>query len=251
MSYKAENLPTDKHCFFDAKGGVSIGKYASLNTNLSSADNKDNIMQNFDIIANNLNTRINKMFTVRQSVSNVAVFASQPSWFSIAADGIVTDNPDILIGIKTADCTPILLADYQHGIIGAAHAGWRGAYRGIIENVVNLMLQHGAVKKDIAAAIGPCLQQESFEVQNDMRQVLLNISKDNKKYFEHKNTGYFFDLSSYVEDKIHNLGIENVENSRIDTYPPENGYFSYRRYTHLGLITAPKDYPTQYSFIKL
>lgn len=252
MSWRASNIAMDKHCFFGSEGGVSVGKYASLNTNFSSRDAQQNVCRNFDIIAATFEMTRHNMFTIRQSVSNIAVTAENPSWFEITADGAVTDNPNVLLGIKTADCAPVLLADYEHGVIGAAHAGWRGAVRGIVENVVALMEKKGAARKNIAAAIGPCMQQSSFEVKDDMRDVFMEQSALNAKYFQIKtDETYLFDLSGYLEDKLHNMGIADVENSHIDTYSELQRYFSYRRNTHLHLIDAPKDYPTQYSCIRL
>ncbi|MBR1600559.1 MAG: peptidoglycan editing factor PgeF [Alphaproteobacteria bacterium] len=253
MSYISGVLPEDKHCFFGVEGGVSTGKYASLNTNLSSKDSPDNVYRNFTIISEYFKKRPEDMFTLRQSVSNIAVIAEKASWFEISADGAVTTDKNILLGIKTADCAPVLLADYKNGVIGAAHAGWRGAYRGIVENVVKLMCYKGAKVENIAACIGPCMQQASFEVKDDMRQVLCDIDKSGSIYFkEAENKNHFhFDLSGYVEAKLRKIGIDNIDNSRIDTYPLQNGYFSYRRNTHLDLITYPRDYPTQYSCICL
>lgn len=253
MSYTAKNLPEDKHCFFGSAGGVSGGKYSSLNTNLSSADSRENLRHNFETVAGYFHKSPENMFTLRQSVSDIAVYADKPSWFEIAADGAVTTDKNILLGIKTADCAPILLADYEHGVIGAAHAGWRGAYKGIVENVVDLMQKKGAKPENIAACIGPCIQQASFEVKDDMRQILLAQDKNNIVYFKNGavDGSFYFDLSGYVESKLRKKGIENIENSRTDTYPLQNGYFSYRRNTHLNLITVPKDYPTQYSCICL
>lgn len=251
MSWQAKNLDKNKHCFFGSAGGVSRGLYASLNTNLSSRDDKENICRNFDIITAQFNMKRSDMFTLRQSITDKAVIADTPSWFENVADGAVTDNPQILLGIKTADCAPVLLADYQNGVIGAAHAGWRGACGGIIENVVALMEKLGAKRKNIAAAIGPCMQQKSFQVREDMRAVFLAQSADNGKYFKPETTEtYLFDLSGYVEDKLRTIGVENIDNSCIDTYSSPD-YFSYRRNTRLGLIKFDKDYPTQYSCIRL
>ena len=251
MSWQAKNLDKNKHCFFGSTGGVSQGIYASLNTNLSSRDDKENIYRNFDIITAQFNMKRSDIFTIRQSITNTAVVADSPSWFVIGADGAVTDNPNILLGIKTADCAPVLLADYQNGVIGAAHAGWRGACGGIIENVVALMEKLGAKRKNIAAAVGPCMQQKSFQVREDMRAVFLNQTADNGKYFKQETSvTYLFDLSGYVEDMLHSAGVENIENSGIDTYSSPD-YFSYRRNTRSGLIKYEKDYPTQYSCIRL
>ncbi len=251
MSYKAENLREEKHCFFGAEGGVSTGKYASLNTNLSSQDARLSIERNFEIIAKYFNLPKKQMFTLRQSVSADVVWADAPSWFSIAADGMVTDDPDILLGIKTADCAPVLMADYKHGIIGAAHAGWRGAYKGVVENVLSLMVAHGAQKQDIAVAIGPCMQQNSFEVREDMINIFLEQSPENMRYFRKDEQKYYFDLSRYLINKIHKFGVENITDSGIDTYTANDDYFSFRRYTNMHLIEIPRDYPTQFSCIRL
>lgn len=251
MSWQAKNLDKKKHCFFGSAGGVSQGLYASLNTNLSSRDDKENIYRNFDVITAQFNMKRSDIFTMRQSITNTAVIARNPSWFEVGADGAVTDNPNILLGIKTADCAPVLLADYQNGVIGAAHAGWRGACSGIIENVVALMEKLGAERKNIAAAIGPCMQQKSFQTKEDMRSVFLAQSADNAKYFKPETAEtYLFDLSGYVQDKLRAVGVENIENSGIDTYSTPD-YFSYRRNTRSGLIKYDKDYPTQYSCIRL
>ena len=251
MSYRSNNLIKEKHCFFGANGGVSGGKYASLNTNLSSQDARIDVERNFERIAKCFNMQKKQMFTLRQSVSADAVWADSPSWFSIAADGMATDNPDILLGIKTADCAPVLMADYKHGIIGAAHAGWRGAYKGVVENVLRLMLKNGAQKQDIAVAIGPCMQQNSFEVREDMMSVFLEQSPENMRYFKKDEQKYYFNLSGYLIDKIHKFGVENVTDSGIDTYTAKDEYFSFRRYTNLQLIEIPRDYPTQFSCIRL
>lgn len=253
MSYTAKNLPEGKHCFFGSAGGISEGKYSSLNINLSSADSRENLRRNFEIVAGYFHKNPENMFMLRQSVSDIAVCADKPSWFEIAADGAVTTDENILLGIKTADCAPVLLADYEHGVIGAAHAGWCGAYKGIVENVVDLMQKKGASLKNIAACIGPCIQQASFEVKDDMRQIFLAQNANNAVYFINGagNGSFYFDLSGYVENKLRRMGIENVENSHIDTYPLQNGYFSYRRNTHLNLINVPRDYPAQCSCICL
>lgn len=253
MVYTAKNLIKEKHCFFGAAGGVSSGKYASLNTNLSSRDKPENLRRNFEIIAGHFNKTPEDMATVRQGISADAIYVAEPTWFKIYADGIVTTNPQLLLGIKTADCAPVLLADYKHGVVGVAHAGWRGACKGIVQNVVSLMLEHGAMAADIAASVGPCIQQASYAVQADMREVLLQISVENERYFIADSDGehFYFDLSGYVETQLRSVGIENIDNCRVDTYLSQNGYFSFRRNTHLKLVDAPKDYPTQYSCICL
>ena len=181
MSWFAENLDKNKHCFFGAEGGVSTGIYNSLNTNTMSQDSKENILKNQNLIAANFKLNYENMMLLKQGVSDVAVWVDKPSQFQIWADGAVTNNPNILLCLKTADCAPILLSDYENSVIGVAHAGWRGAYKGIVENVLKLMLKHGADLNNIKAAIGPCLQQKSFAVKDDMRQIFLEQDIENKQ----------------------------------------------------------------------
>jgi hypothetical protein len=253
MSYKAANLPQEKHCFFGSNGGVSQGRYNSLNTNTKSQDSKENVLQNFAVIAGCFNKKRQDMFVIHQGVSATAVEATTPEWYQTYADGAVTANPDILLGIKTADCTPVLLADYKHRVIGVAHAGWRGAYKGIIENVVKLMLKNGADTNNIAAAVGPCLQKKSFAVKDDMRQIIIARNSDYRRFFfPTENDGSFlFDMENFVINKLHECNIQNITASGIDTFPNDSGYFSYRREMRNNAVKSDGDYPTQYSCICL
>ena len=149
--------------------------------------------------------------------------------------------------------SPVLFADYAHGVIGAAHGGWRGAFKGVIENTLNLMLQHGAQVDSIAAAIGPCIQQPSFEMGAEVRTQFMIQSADNAAYFipSPRAEHYLFDLSGYIRDKLLHLGVNNVINSGIDTYTDATNWYSYRRDTHQGLITHPHDFPVELSTIIL
>lgn len=149
------------------------------------------------------------------------------------ADAIVTNLENIVIGVVTADCTPILFYDESANIIAATHAGWRGAKGGVIENTISEMKKLGA--KKITAQIGPTIQQQSYQVSQDFFDDFISENIVNKKFFiEGKNIGkYFFDLPSYVEEKLKISGIENIFNSKIDTYSNDKSYFSFRRSTHL------------------
>lgn len=252
MVYQAENIDARKHCFYGCQGGVSTGKYASLNTNINSQDSRLNVERNFSIIANNFGLEQKNMLTIKQSVTSDVIWVNKPSRYAYAADAAVTDKENILLCIKTADCAPVLLADYKHGVIGAAHAGWRGAVRGVVENAVKMMLTHGAQTKDIAVAIGPCIQASSFAVKDDMRRVFLEQSPENVKYFTTTDMEiYYFDLQAYLKDRLLKLKIENISVSNIDTYTAVDEYFSYRRYCHLNMIEIPHDYPTQFSCLRL
>lgn len=252
MSYFAKNIETP-HCFFGRKGGKSQGLYASLNVNTQSGDNPDNVAQNLAIIADFYHLSVNSLMLIKQGVSGHAEYTDKASQRQITADGIVTDQKDIVLCIGTADCAPVLFHDKKHGIIGAAHAGWRGAVRGIVENTVKIMLEHGAETNDIAAAVGPCLQQQSFEIGLDMYREFLNNDKNYASYFSHgkDNEHFWFDMEKFVIDKLKSCGINNISASGINTYAEEENYFSYRRNCHQGLVQSPKDFPVHLSTICL
>lgn len=250
MSYLADNLDKTKHLFFGSTGGVSTGIYSSLNTNDFSMDKPENIRTNFDIIAKNFNLSPQNLMLQIQGFSNIANYVDKPSFYQITGDGIVTDKKDIIICIRTADCTPVLLADYENGIIGGAHAGWRSALKGVVENTLNLMIEKGAKIKNIRAAIGPCLQKKSFEAGEDMLRQFVNVDDRFEDYFHPNGEKYLFDFEKFVYDKLDKYGIENITKSGIDTYT-DNDYYSFRRSGHLGQIQQNDDFPTQLSTITL
>ena len=251
MSYLASNIPAPKHYFFDRHGGVSIGKYASLNASLLSLDAQENIYKNLELTAQHFNNSLNNINILIQGTTNQAVYIDTPSLFSITADGAVTNIPDIILTLRTADCAPILFYDQQNQVIGVAHAGWRGALYGIIENTLDLMCHHGAETKYIAAAIGPCLQKQSFECQKDMRDEFLNHDKSYQNFFTTKDEKHWlFDAENFCIYRLQEYGIQNISASHINTYTDAD-YFSYRRNCHQNLISAPKDYPSHLSTIVL
>lgn len=253
MRYFAPNISPHHHCFFGADGGVSQGLYQSLNTNYKSQDTKENIGKNLNIIAAHYHLPSSNLLLINQGVTGHAEFADKASQHQITADGIVTTSPDIILGIGTADCAPILFFDEIDGVIGAAHAGWRGALKGVIENTFKLMLKYGAKAENIHAAIGPCLQQKSFECMDDMRQVFLQDDADNFRWFKKgiDEQHFQFNIEGYIVHKLEKLKIGSISASGIDTFVTEGDFFSYRRNYKQGLINIPKDFPTQLSTIKL
>lgn len=251
MTYIAPNIAAEKHCFFNRFGGVSAGLYESLNFNIKSRDAKENIKKNIDLAAQKFGTNGSRIALVNQDISNHAVYIDKPEQFQTFADGMVTDQKNIILGITTADCAPVLFSDTANGVIGISHAGWRGAVKGIMENTVKLMLEHGAKLKNIAAAIGPCLQKSSFETKDDMLNIFTNQDRFNQKFFMAKDDEHYsFDMEAYLIYRIQKIGIENISASQIDTYT-NSDYFSYRRNTHLGLISQKSDFPIQLSTITL
>ncbi len=253
MKYFAPNILPHHHCFFGADGGVSQGLYQSLNTNTKSQDIKENIDKNLSIIAAHYHLPSSNLLRINQGVTGHAEFADNASQHQITADGIVTTTPDVILCIGTADCAPVLFFDETNGVIGAAHAGWRGALRGVIENTVKIMLEHGARAENIHAAIGPCLQQKSFECMDDMRQEFLQDDAQNFRWFEKgvDEKHFQFNLEGYLVHKLEKLKIGSISASGIDTFAAKGDFFSYRRNCKLGLVNSPKDFPTQLSTIKL
>lgn len=251
MSCLADNIPTDKHLFFDRNGGVSTGKYDSLNVSLRSLDDKENIFKNIELAAQHFSKHADNINLLIQGVTNKVVYVENPSLFEIEADGAVTDKPNIILALRTADCAPILFYDADNHVIGVAHAGWRGALYGIIENTLNLMISHGAQREKIVVAIGPCLQKKSFECQQDMVQRFLETNSSYQSFFtQQKETSWLFALEDFCIYLLKRNGIKNIWSSKIDTYTDEN-YFSYRRNCHQNLISAPKDFPSHLSTIML
>ena len=253
MSYLAPNIPAGKHCFFGRRGGVSEGLYTSLNCSLKSNDNQEAVRQNLALIAGHYRLKPENLMLINQGISGHAEFTETVSQHKITADGIVTKQKGIILCIGTADCTPVLFYDEKNQIIGAAHAGWRGALRGIVEHTLDIMLEHGAEPDSICAATGPCLQQRSFEAGTDMYEEFVKDAPENKQWFAPgKDKEHFqFDMEGFVINKLKVYGIKNISASGIDTYAEEQGYFSFRRNTHQGLIKSPKDFPVHLSTITL
>ena len=228
------------HGFFNRLGGVSSGLYGSLNCGTASLDKPVNKKKNRIIALNNLHPEA-KLIEVEQTHSNnVHLYDSDKG--IIKADAIVTNKKNIALSVVTADCAPVLLVDPKAGIIGAAHAGWRGAKTGIIENTINKMCEIGANKLDILAAIGPCISKFSYEVGPELYDIIRNDTYFKKSQ---KLNYYLFDLENYLFEKLFENGVTKIEALSIDTYPIANNYFSYRRKTHLN----EKDYGRQISII--
>lgn len=253
MSYFAPNLPKDKHCFFGRQGGCSNGLYSSLNCSLKSNDNPETVRKNLGLIAAHYQLKPENLMLINQGVSGHAEFANTASRHQITADGIVTDQKGIILCIGTADCVPVLFYDEKNQIVGAAHAGWRGALRGVVENTVDVMLKHGAEISAVHAATGPCLQQSSFEAGIDMYEEFIKTDATNRQWFAPgKDKDHFqFDMEGFVVAKLKACGLQNITASNIDTYAAEEDCFSYRRNTHMGLVKSPKDFPVHLSTVTL
>lgn len=228
-------LPGIAHGFFGRQGGVSKGIYESLNCGPGSKDLRDNVMENRAraIAALSPDATLVTLYQVH-SAQTVTVTAPWPIPENPKADAMATDRAGIALGILTADCAPILLADPKAHIIGAAHAGWNGALAGVVESVLAAMERLGAKPERIRAAIGPCISQKAYEVGPEFQLRFVNADADNARFFARSvRAGHWqFDLPAYVAQRLKAAGVESVENFDVCTYEREEEFFSYRRATH-------------------
>lgn len=226
------------HGFFMRTGGVSQGVFSSLNGKLGLADDPLFVRENRRRVNAALGVKDN-VFVACDQIHSTEVIPVAAAWDSLhepPADAMVTRKRGVTLGILTADCAPILFADGAAGVIGAAHAGWRGALGGVIENTLEAMERFGAQRSAIKAAVGPCIWQESYEVGADFKLPFLTQCDANEKFFKPaQRAGHFlFDLPAYVAARLHEAGLESVEGSPADTFADEGRFFSYRRET-LGI----------------
>lgn len=224
-----------RHGFFTREGGVSEGLFASLNCGFGSGDNPEHIAANRALAMQRLDLAGDALVTLFQVHSADVAVVDKPWQPGQAprADAAVTRRPGIALGVLTADCAPVLLNDGEAGVIGAAHAGWRGALKGVVEATVEAMCAIGAEKERISAAVGPCIQQDSYEVGPELHAEYVNASALSGDFFEPSGRdGHFmFDLPGYLGRCLDGLGLALVEGLGEDTCADEDRFFSYRRAT--------------------
>ena len=228
---KSKNLQKFKninHGFFDNLGGVSNGIYKSLNCGIGSQDKKKNVTKNLKIVSKKIGIKKN-IILLHQLHSSKIFFINKISKKKLLGDGLVTNVKNVAIGILTADCAPILFYDPKKNIIGAVHAGWKGAYKKIVKKMINNFKKRGSNLNDILAVIGPCISQKSYEVQNDFKRNFLNQSLQNMKHFKVFKNKIYFDLKGYIFNQLKKAGINNIETIKKDTFNPKNNFFSARR----------------------
>ena len=237
------------HGFLGRRGGVSTGELEGLNVGYGSKDDRAAIDENRRIAIGALLPHA-ELATVHQVHSEKVVHVEH-AWSlddRPHADAMVTDRPNLLLGILTADCAPVLFADERAGVIGAAHAGWRGALAGVTDSTIAAMERLGAERANIHAAVGPCIAQASYEVDEGFRAQLLEADDSNQRFFVEGPRGKpHFDLEAYVVHRLLAARIGEVEALHLDTYADPARFYSYRRATH----RAEADYGRQLSAIAL
>jgi YfiH family protein len=244
-------LPGIRHGFFTRQGGVSTGLYAALNCGFGSDDARDAVAENRARVARALGGPADGLVTVHQ-VHGTTVAAVERAWRPGAApraDALVTRTRGVVLGILAADCAPVLLADPDAGVIGAAHAGWRGALAGVVDATVAAMIEAGAERRRIVAAIGPCIGAASYEVGLEFAARFIDADPTNARCFVAGRTPdkRQFDLSGYLEARLATLGLGAVAALRFDTAADAARWFSYRR----SSLAGEPDYGRQISAITL
>lgn len=246
------NDPHITHGFFSRNGGVSQGIYDSLNCGIGSNDDTVNVIENRSTIAVHLSGRRDTPLLSCYQIHSDNVITVDSSWTESEkpkADAMVTNQPNIILGILTADCAPVLFYDPVARVIGAAHAGWKGALYGILENTVTAMERFGASRTNILAAVGPSIGVKSYEVSDDFYEKFLQVDKDYTQYFwaGRDEQHHQFDLPDFVKARLELCGIKKISISDNDTCADESLFYSYRRATHKN----EPDYGRQLSAIML
>jgi len=229
-------LPGIRHAFFTRSGGVSQGVYSSLNGGVGSGDTPEKVAENRARMAAALGVSADRLVTPFQIHSPDVVVAQEP-WTREnrpRADAVVTQVPHLAIGVSTADCGPLLFADSAAGVIGAAHAGWRGALSGVVEATVAAMERLGAKRIRIGAALGPTIRQSNYEVGPEFIERFLAADTANGRYFKpsEREDHAMFDLCGYIAQRVEQAGITQFEDLGLCTYEEPERFYSFRRSTH-------------------
>ncbi|MFM5885790.1 MAG: peptidoglycan editing factor PgeF [Novosphingobium sp.] len=234
--FRAKALDGVAHGFLGRRGGVSQGLVAGLNAGLGAGDDDAAVARNRALAVDAVLPGA-QLVTVYQVHSADCVTALQP-WPQAdrpQADALVTDRPGLVLGAVTADCAPVLLADAEAGVVGAAHAGWKGAIGGVTDSTIAAMEALGAQRGRIVAAVGPCIAQPSYEVDDGFRAHFCRAAPGNEAHFAAGRAGHWqFDLEGYVAARLESAGVGAVERLGRDTYPDPERFYSFRRATHRG-----------------
>jgi polyphenol oxidase len=251
ITHEALQKPGIAHGFFTRGGGHSTGIFASLNCGLGSGDDPDLVKMNRDVVARALGVVEGQVVTAHQ-VHSADVVEVTKIWDAEGrpkVDGLVSRTKGIALGVLTADCGPVLFADSEAHVIGACHAGWKGAVTGVTDQTIAAMEKLGADRARIHAVLGPTIGPASYEVGPEFPKAFLDQSAGHAKYFvpSSKADHFMFDLPRYLMDRLKACGIASASNLALDTYSDESRFYSYRRATH----RSEKDYGRLISAIAL
>ena len=237
LHHPALAVPGVRHGFFTRQGGVSGGIYASLNGGLGSSDDPASVRENRRRMAEGLGVKPERLISCYQVHSPEVVTVTEPWTRENApkADAMVTRERGIALAVSTADCGPVLFADAEAGVIGAAHAGWKGAFTGVLEATLAAMEALGARRRDIVAVLGPMISGEAYEVRPEFVARFVEADASNSVFFRAVPTkpGHaMFDLPAYIRMRLTQAGVGRFEDMALCTFGDEERFFSYRRVTH-------------------
>ena len=231
-SKKLKQFKDIKHGFFNRNGGESSGLYKSLTCGIGSSDKKKNILKNLKIVSKKIRCSKKKLILLHQTHSNKFNFIDKKYKFNKKkhkADALITNIKKVGIAVLTADCVPILIYDKKLKIISAIHAGWKGAYKGIIKKVINFFFKKGSQTKNLYAAIGPSISVKNYEVQKDFKDKFLKKDKKSNIFFKTIKNKTYFSLNNYIYNQLKQKGIKNLELINKNTFDKKNNFFSARR----------------------
>ena len=248
-SKKLAKIKNLKHGFFNSLGGKSKNIYKSLHCGPGSNDLPSNVNKNLEIVKKKISKSANDIFLLSQIHSNKFVYIDDKYKIKIKpkADAVITNQRNLPIAVLTADCIPILICDNKKKIIAAIHAGWRGAYKGILSKVIKFMTKKGCKLKNITAVIGPSISVKNYEVKEDFKKKFIKRDQKNLKYFKIHNNKIYFNLNKYVHSLLISSKIKNIDILAINTFNVKNKFFSARR----ALKLKHNDYGRNISIIML
>ena len=250
LSKKLSRISNINHGFFNQSEGVSKGIYKGLNCGPGSNDSKLNIKKNLKIAKNKISKKSKKIFLVKQIHSNKFIYVKKNTKIinrSFRVDAIITEKNNLPIAVLTADCVPILVCDKKRNMVAAIHAGWKGAYKGIVQKVLNFMFAKGCRAINMTVAIGPSIKMENYEIKKDFKDKFINQNKKNIRFFKKKVNKIYFDLPNYVKTQVKLTNIRNIDMLNIDTFNKKNNFFSARR----SLKSKHDDYGRNISIIMI
>ncbi|SLN49616.1 Laccase domain protein YfiH [Roseovarius gaetbuli] len=244
----ADSLSDFRHGFFTRRGGASSGVFTGLNCGAGSSDQSEIVSINRARVAEAMQVAPDHMLGVHQVHSADVIAATGPLAERPRADALVTATPGLALSVLTADCQPVLFGDANAGVIGAAHAGWRGALDGVLEATIDAMEALGANREDICAVIGPSISQSAYEVGPEFLETFMIEDPQNSRFFANGLNGHYqFDLPAYGLHRLRSAGVGQAEWTRHCTYGDPDRFYSYRRTTHAG----EADYGRLISVIRL
>ena len=248
-SKKLSKIKNIKHGFFNNVGGHSKNIYKSLNCGPGSKDKKSNIKKNLQIVRKKIDAKAKDIFLVSQFHSNKFIYIDEKykKKNKPKADAIITNQKYLPIGVLTADCAPILIYDKEIKMIAAIHAGWKGAFKGIISKVIRFMVKKGCKFKNMTAVVGPSISSKNYEVKEDFKKKFIRKDKKNSIFFRTNRKKLYFDLAKYIHSSLKIIKIKHIDILKIDTFDIKNKFFSARR----ALRLKHNDYGRNISIIMI